>query len=84
MEKLAYARYRMGLAMDRIVKASTEEEKRRATKWALAWCLSTDADTPSFIKLRTCRFAKSKLGLRKAFADSEQGSLPGIKHPELI
>lgn len=33
----AFARYRAGLALDRMCKASNHVEQRIAARWALAW-----------------------------------------------
>lgn len=37
VEKRAYAIYRMGLAIDRMLAADNEVSKRRMAKWARAW-----------------------------------------------
>ena len=34
---IAFARYRAGLALDRLTNASSDWERHRAVKWALAW-----------------------------------------------
>ncbi len=51
----AYAVHRAGLALDRLLKAETPEEKRRAMHWATAWCVAGGGRTPARFSLRPSR-----------------------------
>jgi len=51
-EKRAYAIYRMGIAIDRMLAADGEVGKRHLTKWARAWGRASNAQMPENSTLR--------------------------------
>lgn len=40
-QRRAYALHRLGLAVDRQIRAKTKAEKEQATRWAAAWGTKT-------------------------------------------
>lgn len=48
-DKRAYAIYRMGIAIDRLLAADGEGDKRNLAKWARAWGLASNAASPEHL-----------------------------------
>lgn len=55
----AYAIYRMGIAIDRLVEGNTPEAKQQAARWAAAWCAAGGGSIVSRLKLRSTRCVRS-------------------------
>lgn len=43
----AYAIHRAGVAMDRLIAATTPEAKRKAARWAMAWFVAGRKPSPA-------------------------------------
>ena len=50
--RTAYAIHRAGVALDRLVAATTPAAKRQATRWAMAWFVAGGMHPPASFKLK--------------------------------
>jgi len=51
----AYAIYRSGLALDRLVRADSPAGKQQASRWAAAWYVAAGGKPPGKFRLRDTR-----------------------------